>query len=462
MFKISKTIFLFLMVLAMFANTGVLNAEAQSTVDDMSFIADVTIPDGTVVKPNEQFVKTWRIMNTGKSFWSPQFTFGFAEGDLMSATPTVQNLIANVDVKNTIDLSVTMTAPAQNGVYKGFWQMKNAQGVAFGPKIWVSITVSNGTYIDPSVITGTTSHTPTPQNFQYREVSANVVEIYYEGTWNRLTAQPENNYKLLGVPGTIDVYEYQDCSSVWSWEAYWWVQKCETKFRSIYETGLLPAVSISKEGEIAFYSYINTLTFGMVGTVYGGTLTGINGYTITRIGTASSVKAASVTAAFAKFSVPVLVVSYLIYAGNVFVVTYPITPVPVPVAPTTIVMEIPANYVADLTPITGSSSGQVDGKYSGHAWVILSLPHFCSLWMDSSMPKSDWSQLLKFSEEEKLDRPCNVFDILKLMLKIGKRATEAGVSVEFIRSFYLEVLSKIVIDLKLPIPGDAIIKMLGL
>lgn len=461
MLRFGRTAILLLMVLAMLANTGVLDVKAQSTVDNLAFVADVTIPDGTVVKPNEQFVKTWRVRNTGTSFWSPQFTFGFAEGDLMGATPSVQNLIANVDVKNTIDLSVTMTAPAQNGAYKGYWQMKNAQGVAFGPKIWVSITVSDGTYNAPSVIMNNASQTPAPENFQYREVSANVVEIYYEGTWNRLTAQPENNYKLLGVPGSIDVYEYKDCSYEWSWETYWWEEKCETKFRSIHETGLLPAISVSKEGEIAFYSYLNTLTFGMVGTVYGGTLTGINGYTITKVGAASSVKAASVTAAMARFSVPVLVVSYMVYAGNVFVVTYPITPVPVPVAPT-IAMEIPAWYVADLTPITGSSTGQVEGKYSGHAWVILSLSHFCSIWMDSSMPKSDWSELLKFSEEEKLDRPCNVLDILKLMLRIGKKASEAGVSVEFIKSFYNDVLSKIVTDLKLPIPGDAIIRMLGL
>lgn len=41
--------------------------------DGSSFIADVTIPDGTVVEPGEQFVKVWEIQNTGSVRWHDRY-----------------------------------------------------------------------------------------------------------------------------------------------------------------------------------------------------------------------------------------------------------------------------------------------------------------------------------------------------------------------------------------------------
>src|SRR6185295_11416560 len=33
------------------------------------FVADITIPDGSVLKPGEDFTKIWRIQNTGNCRW---------------------------------------------------------------------------------------------------------------------------------------------------------------------------------------------------------------------------------------------------------------------------------------------------------------------------------------------------------------------------------------------------------
>jgi hypothetical protein len=37
------------------------------------FVADVTIPDGTVVEPGQQFTKTWEIANVGTVPWHGRF-----------------------------------------------------------------------------------------------------------------------------------------------------------------------------------------------------------------------------------------------------------------------------------------------------------------------------------------------------------------------------------------------------
>ena len=48
----------------------------------MQFIADVTIPDGTVIAPNEHFIKTWRIRNSGTCAWNGYHVV-FADGEPM-------------------------------------------------------------------------------------------------------------------------------------------------------------------------------------------------------------------------------------------------------------------------------------------------------------------------------------------------------------------------------------------
>ena len=135
------------------------------------------------------------------------------------------------------------------------------------------------------------------------------------------------------------------------------------------------------------------------------------------------------------------------------------TPAPVVALPP---MEVPQGFIIDTNPIKGSSVGQVENKYDGTAWVFMSFSHYCHFWIDSSMPKADWSKLERFEEKFEKDGPCNILDIIHQMLKVGKRAVEAGVSADFIRQFYIDVFSKIVTDLKLPFSGDTIVKMLGM
>ena len=49
-------------------NTG--SAPATSACDVSVFITDVTIPDGTLMAPGQNFDKTWRIQNSGTCTWT--------------------------------------------------------------------------------------------------------------------------------------------------------------------------------------------------------------------------------------------------------------------------------------------------------------------------------------------------------------------------------------------------------
>lgn len=113
------------------------------TCDVAQFIDDVTIPDGTTLKPNETFTKTWRFRNAGTCSWTPSYAVVFSSGDSMNG-PVTQALTGNVNPGQTVDISVELTAPAAAGSYKGFWKLRNAAGVHFS-QFYVDIKVQAAT-----------------------------------------------------------------------------------------------------------------------------------------------------------------------------------------------------------------------------------------------------------------------------------------------------------------------------
>jgi hypothetical protein len=102
-----------------------------SYCDAVGFVADVTVPDGTVFAPNAPFTKTWRLKNIGTCTWTTAYEVAFVSGDQMSATLPVK-LASNVTPGQIVDISINMKAPANNGTFQGFWALKNASGTSFG------------------------------------------------------------------------------------------------------------------------------------------------------------------------------------------------------------------------------------------------------------------------------------------------------------------------------------------
>lgn len=99
--------------------------------DWASFVKDVTIPDGTLMETGEVFTKTWRIKNRGTCTWTPDYMLVFTSGDAMGST-TALRLPGYVAPGQTVDISVTLTAPDKAGDYVGYWMLRNPSGTLFG------------------------------------------------------------------------------------------------------------------------------------------------------------------------------------------------------------------------------------------------------------------------------------------------------------------------------------------
>lgn len=121
---------------------------AIAPCDKFSFVSDITIPDGSVISPGNNFQKVWRLKNAGSCVWTPSYQFVFVTGDQMGA-PAAIPVGKYVYPGETIDLSINMMAPTGSGKYRGYWRMRNGSGILFGmgktgqDAVWVDIKVEN-------------------------------------------------------------------------------------------------------------------------------------------------------------------------------------------------------------------------------------------------------------------------------------------------------------------------------
>jgi len=115
--------------------------------DRAAFVTDVTVPDGSDYSPGDVFTKTWRLKNTGTCTWTSGYDVVFDHGDQMGAPAAVQLTSGTVGTNQTVDISVQLTAPGSEGGYKGYFKLRNPQGVIFGigatgsVAFWVEIEV---------------------------------------------------------------------------------------------------------------------------------------------------------------------------------------------------------------------------------------------------------------------------------------------------------------------------------
>jgi len=112
-------------------NTPLPTATRVTYCDWVSFVKDVTVPDGTTLYPGETVVKTWRLKNRGTCAWNADYMLVYSSGAQMGSTTAVR-LPGKVQPGQEVDVSVTLTAPSEKGKFVGYWMLRNPSGVLFG------------------------------------------------------------------------------------------------------------------------------------------------------------------------------------------------------------------------------------------------------------------------------------------------------------------------------------------
>lgn len=125
-----------------------------------TFVSDVTVPDGTVIAPGSSFKKTWRLQNSGTCTWTSGYTVVYVAGERMGAPESEVITTSSVAPGQSVDVSVTLTAPAAVGSYTAYFRLRSADGVQFGVltnasgTFYVQIKVTGGTATATGTVTG--------------------------------------------------------------------------------------------------------------------------------------------------------------------------------------------------------------------------------------------------------------------------------------------------------------------
>ncbi len=107
---------------------------------NLIWLMDKPIPDGTHMKANEVFTKTWQVQNNGGCAWAPGFSFINVGGDSMGGKTLVLKDPIPVGAKR--DISIELVAPSgQNGLIQSSWRMADTNGNFFGDTLSVNIIV---------------------------------------------------------------------------------------------------------------------------------------------------------------------------------------------------------------------------------------------------------------------------------------------------------------------------------
>jgi hypothetical protein len=109
--------------------------------DGLRFLADITVPDGTIVSPGEAIDKQWQVENSGTCNWNERYRLRRISGPPLDA-PDEQALYPARSGTQAV-ISVLLVAPPDPGTYRSAWQAYSPQGDPFGDPIYVEILVSS-------------------------------------------------------------------------------------------------------------------------------------------------------------------------------------------------------------------------------------------------------------------------------------------------------------------------------
>jgi hypothetical protein len=113
------------------------------------YVADLTIPDGTIIAPGDTFMKRWSVKNTGSCTWNSSYKFVYMSGDVLGGN-YVYTFPGIAAPDQTVEIPIQLYAPTTTGAYKGFWKIQAPDKTIFGvgpedQSLWVSIVVGSGT-----------------------------------------------------------------------------------------------------------------------------------------------------------------------------------------------------------------------------------------------------------------------------------------------------------------------------
>lgn len=90
-----------------------------------------TVPDGTIIKPEATFYKSWTIKNESNCTWDSRYKIVFWDGNTLGGAYNYPLPIVT-GPGQSIEIPLQLSAPKEEGTYKSEWKLQTPDGVNFG------------------------------------------------------------------------------------------------------------------------------------------------------------------------------------------------------------------------------------------------------------------------------------------------------------------------------------------
>lgn len=120
--------------------TALPTASPEECVNGLTFVSDLTIPDGTLVTYGATLDKQWLVQNSGTCNWDETYRLRRIGGAALGAPEEIMLYPAKSGAQ--ADIQITFTAPFVDGKYESAWQAFDAFGFAFGDLIYIRVEVA--------------------------------------------------------------------------------------------------------------------------------------------------------------------------------------------------------------------------------------------------------------------------------------------------------------------------------
>ncbi len=105
--------------------------------NNLAFVSDLTISDGTSITYGSTIDKQWFVENSGTCNWNSDYRLRHVGGAILDAPEEVALYPARAGTQATIQ--ILFTAPFTDGEYESAWQAFDPDGLAFGDPIYIRI-----------------------------------------------------------------------------------------------------------------------------------------------------------------------------------------------------------------------------------------------------------------------------------------------------------------------------------
>lgn len=110
-------------------------------VDNLRFVEDITIPDGSRVSSGEIIDKRWQVENAGTCNWDHRYRLRLLEGTALGVLE--EQALYPARAGTQVEIRILFEAPTEPGIYRSAWEAVDPQGNAFGDPIYIEIQVTS-------------------------------------------------------------------------------------------------------------------------------------------------------------------------------------------------------------------------------------------------------------------------------------------------------------------------------